>query len=771
MKIFVFVSVIGIGTAGAAGAGAVVSSTQAGGAETPAGGVVAGRVTSASGAAVADAHVELVELGRRVETQGDGTFRLEGIPAGSYLLHVESPRYGISVARLDVGAGETVSADVTLDRATHSESVVVTATPLASALSDIVQPVGVLTGTDLMIRQQSTLGETLAQEPGVSSTYFGPGASRPVIRGLGGDRIRVLQNGIGSADASSTSPDHAVSFDPLSAEQIEVVRGPATLLYGSNAIGGVVNVLDTRVPDVAPDRPLHGKAEVSGASAAEERAGAVSLTGGRGILAWHVDALKRTTEDVAIPGFAESAALRAEESEEGEEHEQAEGTLENSAVDNTSGGAGVSLVGSRGFVGIALSGLDSLYGVPGHGLHHEEEGEEQEEEGQVRIDLRQRRADLRGELRDPLAGLRNIRVRVGRAAYEHTELEGEEIGTVFTNDSWEGRLEANHQPLGPFTGTLGMQGGRRDFAAIGAEAFVPPSVTDTWAAFVFEQARRGSWQFELGGRVERQSVDAETADAARRTFTALSGSGGVAWRPSEAWSAGLTIARSEKLPNAEELFSNGPHLATRAFEIGNPDLGKERSLGVDVALRRRTGRVTGELDLFMNRFDGFIFESLTGEVQDGLQVVRFEQRDAEFRGAEAEIGIELLHTDPRHLDLHLTADYVRAELRDTGAPLPRITPFRYGAALHYEDGGWNARAEIRGVRPQERVADFETPTDGHVFLNASIGRRLFVGRSVVELMLRGTNLTDVEARNHVSFLKDLAPLPGRDVRLAVRVAF
>ena len=745
---------------------------QAGPPASPApSGTVSGRVLAASGQPVADAHVDLVELGRRVESDASGSFRFEAVPAGAYILKVESGRAGMNVARVEVGPGQDVTVEVTLDRALHQETVVVTATPGAATLSEVAQPVSVLAGQELALRLQPTLGETLAQEPGVTSTYFGPGASRPVIRGLGGDRIRVLQSGIGSADASSTSPDHAVSFDPLTAEQIEVVRGPATLLYGSNAVGGVVNVIDDRVPDTVPDRALHGRFEVDGASAADERAGALSLTGGTRRFAWHGDFLKRKSDDLSIPGLAESAALRAEEGEEGEEHEQVEGVLENSAVDNTSGALGASIVGSGGYLGVALSALDSLYGVPGHAHHADEEGAEGEEDAPVRVDLRQRRADLRGEWREPLRGLRSARVRFGVADYEHRELEGDEVGTTFRNQSWEGRLEARHGTLGPFDGSLGVQGSSRDFEAAGAEAFVPPSLTRSYALFLFEEAGRGPLRFQLGGRVERQDTEARGATRLERAFTGLSGSGGVVWQHREGWGAAFTVARSQKLPNAEELFSNGPHLATRAFEVGDPDLGKETSLGFDVSLRKRSGRVTGALNLFLNRFDGFIFEEGTEEVADGLQVFRFTQRDATFRGGEAQARVEVFHAEPHHLDVDLVADFVRAELRDTGEPLPRIPPFRYGMGLHYENGRWSSLVELRGARAQDRVGPFELPTDGYAMLNANVGWRAFVGRSVIEVLLRGTNLTDTEARNHVSFLKDLAPLPGRDLRLVLRLAF
>jgi iron complex outermembrane receptor protein len=378
---------------------------------------------------------------------------------------------------------------------------------------------------------------------------------------------------------------------------------------------------------------------------------------------------------------------------------------------------------------------------------------------------------VRGEWREPFSGFQAVRVRFGLADYEHRELEGEQTGTVFRNESWEGRLELRHRPAGPFHGSFGLQGFERDFSALGEEAFVPPTRTRSWALFLFEEAASGPWRFQLGGRVERQDVEAAGEDAVARELTGYSGSAGLVWQNARGWGAALTVARSTKLPNAEELFSNGPHLATRSFEVGDPALGNEKSLGIDVSVRKRTGPVTGQVNVFLNRFDDYIFAQSTGEEQDGLQVFRYAQRDATFRGAEAQAHVELFHSEPHHVDLDLVADYVRAELRDTGEPLPRMPPFRYGVGIHYEGGRWNGRLEVRGSAAQHRVAAFERPTDGYTLLNANIGWRLFLGRSVFELLLRGTNLTDREARNHVSFLKDLAPLPGRDVRLSLRLSF
>jgi iron complex outermembrane receptor protein len=752
-------------------------------------GVLTGKVVTADGAPVSGAEVRVTELRRRTTSGEDGSFRFEALPPGDYLLEATDPRLGAAVDRVRVTAGETAEVTLALDLAVHQEEILVTASPDARSQSEVAQPTSVLAGEELMLQMQPTLGETLNQEPGVTSTFFGVGASRPVIRGLGGDRIRVLESGIGSGDASATSPDHAVSVDPLGAEQIEVLRGPATLLYGSSAVGGVVNVIDNRVPDSLPGAPIGGTVELRGGTVADERGGAASLDGALGDhFAWHVDFLKRETDDYEIPGFAESAALRAaeeEEAEEGEEPEEIRGIARNSATDTESGTVGLSWIGDHAFFGVATGRYNSLYGIPGghgHEEHEEEEGEhegeegghEEEEEALVRVDLEQRRWDLRGGVTQPFGIFRGVNLRFGSTDYEHRELEGDEVGTRFLNDSWEGRLELLQKRYGALTGSFGLQAQSRDFEAIGDEAFVPPTQTDSWALFTFQEVERGPWRFQFGGRFERQDVAAELTDAEGpkdRSFDGLSGSAGLVWRSGEDYSLGLSLARSTKLPNAEELFSNGPHLATNAFEIGDPGLDPETSLSADLTLRKTSGPFTGEVNLFLNRFDDFIFESATGEEEDGLQVFRYTQRDAEFSGLELTGLYELIHAEPYHVDLELGFDYVRAELRGTGEPLPRIPPRRYRLGLHYRGEKLHGLIEGQRVEEQDRVAALERPTEGYTLLNASVGYRFFTTRVVYDVLLRGTNLTDEEARNHVSFLKDLVPLPGRDVNLALRLTF
>ena len=729
-------------------------------------GRVTGKVLDATGAPAAGVDVRLVELLRRATTSDAGEFVFEAVPPGRYVIQASNPRLGRRVVSLEVAAGGEARADLTLDVDIHHETVVVTGQPDARAGAEVVRPVAVLAGEDLRLRLEPTLGETVSQIAGVSSTYFGPGASRPIIRGIGGDRIRVLEDGIGTFDASSTSPDHAVSFDPIGIEQVEVVRGPATLLYGSSAVGGVVNTIDRRIPDSETDRTISGIVDLAGGTVSDERSGAAALQVGRGPVIVRGDFTRRETGDVDIPGFAESEALRSEEEEESEEHDEAQGTLENSAVESTSGSVGASLVGGRGFLGVSARGFDTTYGVPGHG--HEEEGAE---EAGVRIDLEQRRFDLRGGYTQPFAAFRAAKLRFGLADYRHVELEGDEIGTTFDNAGWEARGELLHKPLGKMSGSVGLQLTSRDFDVVGEEAFLPPTRTRTWALFAFEEIGTGTVRGQLGLRYENQDVESLGTEADQRSFNGFSGSAGVVWNAPSGFGASLSVARSVKLPNAEELFSNGPHVATRSFEVGDPDLDDERSLGIDLTVRKRSERFTGEVTFFRNTFDKYIFEELTGDQEDGLPVVAYTQKDARFMGAEIDAHLDLLETEPHHLDLELSGDIVRAELTGSGEDLPRIPPARYRVGLHYHSHAWNARLELRGTLKQDRIAPFERPTDGYALVNASLTYRIFAGQRVIDLILRGTNLADQEARVHSSFLKDLVPLPGRDVRLSARLTF
>lgn len=652
----------------------------------------------------------------------------------------------------------------------HLDNVVVTASPLARAPDEISAPTSVLAGAALTQRQQPTLGETLAGLPGVDSTWFGPGASRPVIRGLGGDRIRVLTSGVGTIDASVVSPDHAVSLDPLLIDRVEILRGPAALLYGGGAIGGVVNVIDGRIPESLPAGPLTGRLEVRGDHAAEERAGAAVFTGAAGRVAWRLDGFRRETDDLRIPGFAETPALLTDHDEE-EEAAPAKGRLPNSATASTGAALGLAYIGDQAHLGLAYSGFDTLYGVPGH-AHHEEENDPEQTEAGVRIDLRQRRLDVHGEKLASAGLLRAAKIQLGFADYRHDELEGDTLGTRFENKGYEGRFELLHAKLGAFEGALGLQSSRSDFRAEGDEAFLPPTVTQNNAVFLYEEAVTGTITWQLGARAERQKI---TADAGTglpgRSHSLATFTGGAVWKIVPGWLFTFSLSANERAPNAQELFADGPHAGTGAYELGDPSLRPERSTGLDLGLRRRLGRVTGEVSLFLNRFDGYIFEQATGDEADDLPVFAFVQRDAELRGGEAELTIHLHESKQTATDIRLFVDTVRATNTSDDTPLPRTTPVRFGAAVEWRSGPWSFGAEWRQVENQARTAPGETATPGYDLVNLGASRRFNLDHGHIEIFVRGRNLLDETARVHASYLKDIAPLPGRSLTLGVRLAF
>lgn len=631
------------------------------------------------------------------------------------------------------------------------ESVVVTASPFARSQAELTSATGVLAGRDLALQQQATLGETLSAQPGMSSTYFGPGASRPLIRGLGGDRIRVLQNGTGTQDASVTSPDHAVSVEPFLVKRIEVVRGPASLLYGSSAVGGVVNVIDHRIETEMPANRFSGSFDTRYGTGAEEFAygGATDLAlvkTDTHAFVLHLDGFKRQSDDVRTPV----------------------GRLVNSAVDNEGASVGLSYVSDTFDAGINYNGFNSLYGTVA--------------EPDVEIDLRQRRVDFAAEVKQDFGIFTGARLKFGTADYRHVELEGGTPGTTFTNTGYDGRLELLHAPLAGFTGAWGLQTQRSDFDVVGAEAFMPPALTENHALFIFEEAKTGALTWQAGARVENQSIDtranANFPVAQSRDKTTLSLSGGVVYAINPAYALAFSVTGTERAPNAQELYSDGPHIGTASYEVGDPSLSTEKSVGVELGLRKLTGFVTGSFNLFANRFDGYIFEQDTGAIDlgdpldpdDDLPIYQFVQRDALFYGAELET-LWHLHAGERHtLDLKLNADFTVAE-ESNGDPLPRIPPVKGLVGLVWTSGPWNAGTDWQLVAKQDRSAPGETDTDGYTLLSAYAGYRFVQGPVTYDLFVRGSNLTNEEARLHTSFLKDIAPLPGRSVTFGLRASF
>ncbi|WP_138380945.1 TonB-dependent receptor [Luteithermobacter gelatinilyticus] len=659
------------------------------------------------------------------------------------------------------------------DHGHEMEEIFATAAPHEKNRMDVLQGNSLLSGEDLDRRMAGTIGETLSGMPGISSTYFGPGASRPIIRGLGGDRIRVLINGIGSIDAASTSPDHAVAGDPLTAERVEVLRGASTLIYGNNAIGGVVNIIDNRIPAALPEAGFEGRARLGYETAGEDISGGAAITSAVGNrFALHLNGYFRNSEDYDIPGKAESERLHAAEGHDDSSLEnETSGTVENSDVDNKGGAVGFGWFGENAKLGASFSLNDSNYGVPGgHGHEEEDHEEEDHEEEVVRIDLDQKRFDLAGEITRDFAIFQTARLRFGYADYEHKELEGEAIGTRFLNEGWEGRLELIQKDMEKLHGSMGLQIRKRNFKAIGDEAFVPPSETLQWGVFAVEEVVLDPLTLEFGARFDHQNTENKTLGI-DRSFNSISLSAGAAYHPTDDSLVGLSLSHTERAPTPEELFSNGPHLATNAFERGNIGLDKEKGITAELTLKKESETFRGSLNLYHSWYQDFIFEQETGEDIDGLRVFEFRQQDARFYGAEVEAEWTLFQKGLHQVSLDVAGDYVRAKFTDNGGNVPRIPPLSATLGLNYIGEALEARAEVRFVDDQNKIGANELATDGYTELNLELGWQ--PAEAIPELMVRlaAENLTDAERRTHTSFLKDRVPLPGRNFKLSLTYGF
>ena len=650
-----------------------------------------------------------------------------------------------------------------------SNDIVVTA-PFERNRADVLSPVSVLSGQDLAREVRSTIGETLARQPGVSSTSFGPNASRPILRGFQGDRVRILTDGIGSFDVSNTSVDHAVTINPLLADRIEVLRGPASLQYGSSAIGGVVNVLDKRIPREVPDEAVHADAIGTYSTASDQIFGASAIdmpVGGKVVL--HVDGSYLDGDDLKIGGYVLSPAARAQALASANPEVRAladlKDRLPNSAARTWDIAGGASVITDTGQLGFAVSHYDSLYGVPARYDLTTGEGE------MPRLDVHQTRVDARTELDLGDGFFKQLRGRFGFADYKHAELEEDgTAGTRFFNKGLEGRLELAQNKRGIWQGAIGGQLLIRDFNVIGEEAFVPKNETIQYGLFTLQTLDFGKLKTEFGGRIERTHVSSDPINVDRH-FTAYSGSAGASYEFVPGWRFGVNVSHTERAPSAEELFSNGPHAGTQAFEIGNPDFKKERSFGLEGTLRGTGRNFTVEASAYYNKFDNYIFDQQTGEIEDGLPVFQSSQADATYYGFEAQATVTLARFGDWKIDADGLADYVHATVTGVG-PVPRIPPLRLLGGVSATSGLLDGRVEVEHSFDQDRVAPFETPTPGYTLVNASLGIRPFgEGRDKPEILLTANNIFDVDARRHASFLKDFAPLSGRDLRVTLRASF
>ena len=695
---------------------------------------------------------------------------------------MSSLKYGVCIAALlSVPVMAQDMSEPVIDR------IVVTSSPLQVLADEIVGSADVLTADHIEENLSGSLADTISHEPGVTTTYFGPAASRPVIRGLGADRVRVLVNGIGMADASAASPDHAVSSEALEAERVEILRGPAAIAYGGGAVGGVVNVIDGRVPENAPDELIEGRIYAGATSVDDGYQFAARTRMAVGDFVFHLEGLQRASGNYDIPGYAESARQRALEEEEHDDalafaeddhHEDhAFGSVPSTDLEFTSGSIGASLVRSWGFVGLAYKTSDGAYGLPGHA--HEEEHEAEDagvsiayaeadagHEDGSRLIMTQNRWDIRGDIDFAGAPIERARFSIGFGDYRHREIEEGAVGTVFTNDGWEGRLELRHRPIGDVEGAFGIQTFSRDFAALGAEAYIVPVTTADTGFFIVERFDAGDWGLEGGFRTEMRDVDTATAS---RSFQTASGSASAFFRPRQDVFLAVTGAVSERAPTDVELFANGAHLATQAFELGDADLSPELASSIDLTGRFEGDGWSAEGALFFADYDGFIALISTGAEQEDLPVFQYAQQDARLWGFEARAERQLGAAAGWDFRGEVTAEFVRGELAN-GSNLPRIPPLGLSAMIEAERDFASAHLEVIWSSEQTEIASFELPTDSYTLVNAQIVLRL-VADEDVRLILEARNLTDAEARLHTSFLKDLLPLPGRNFRAALSVAF
>ncbi|MFT5676244.1 MAG: iron complex outermembrane receptor protein [Paraglaciecola sp.] len=704
------------------------------------------------------------------------------------------------------------------------EKLIITASPLGRSILQSSTPVSILSGEELEKNQSATLGETLKSVPGVNSTYFGPVASSPIIRGLDGPRVKVLQNGMDSSDASRVGPDHIATTEASTATQIEVLRGPSTLLYGSGAIGGVVNVVDNRLPKTRQEG-LSGRVSALHDTVSNERTVSTDINGGRDNFAWHLDAYSRKTDDYDVPEFT---------LEDGDIVD----TLENSDIDSQGFTIGAGWIGDDVTLSLAYGRLNTDYGIPGHAHgeheeHDEHEGEEHEdeehsdeehEEEAVFAQMKQDRFQSVLDWKNLSGWFTEAHWHNAYTDYQHSEIEDGEVGTTFENDSFESRLWAKHVPVNGWLGVVGLHYKNSDFSAVGEEAFTPSTESTSSALFVLEEKTVGDFLWQLGARLEHVShnpdntfftnseVDANFDDV---SYTANSLSAGFVYQLNYGQSFAVNFAHSERAPSSAEIFSNGIHISTSTYEVGagfdlviddsdpddveftllqsNQTVKKEVSNNLDLTYRVQTEHLHANFSVFYNQIDNYLFQQNTGlefhdhedehegehegeelEVdgheEEGLPIYVFSQQDAELYGFEADVDWHL----NANLRVSAFTDFTRAKLThsdDENTDLPRIPSMRFGADLHWEQDNWHAEFGAIHYSKQDKIADFETQTNGYTLVSAAFNYYLSLDNTDLTVYLKANNLTNELARVHSSFLKDDAPLPARSFVLGAKFNF
>ncbi len=692
----------------------------------------------------------------------NSTYLLATAVAGLAVLPAQSSAAAAAAAELE-------HADAAL------EEIIITST-LHRSRADTALPVNILAGEELREKVAATLGETLQDQVGVTIASFGPGVGAVVIRGQGGNRVQVLQGGVGNIDASSISADHASSLEPSLAERIEVLRGPATLLYGNGAIGGVVNVIDNRIPMRLPDA-LGGLMETRNNSASDQQVSVVKLESAVGQFAWHLDGVYRESNALEVHGFAiNPATVNFSDASELESLLASKDKITNSNARSQASSIGGSWLLEGGYIGVAFNQLENEYGIP-NGI-----STSQDEESNIRVDMEQDRIDL--ELLLPLSGLfSEVHGRLSQVDYRHAEIEGNgEIGTLFEQDGVEGRftfhlgLNASHE------GVFGVHFSHRDFSALGEEAFIPRTDIDSLALFSVQSIVVDDTTFEFGLRAEQQTLD-QIDGSCNESTVSWSGSASSIWQFRADMNLLFAFAHSQRSATVEELYSNigtncnalAPaelvqHAATQRFEIGMPEVALEKSNNVEIGLRKHLGNLTGELNIFYNEISDYLFLQDTGVFRDGVEISRYAQEDAVFRGVEAQLGFPVLRNGEHLSELSLFADYVSAKF-DRSGDVPRIPPLRFGVELRHSHINWQAKLRLTQVQDQGNTGLNETKAAGHTLLNFFLDYHLPFEDMTGLLFLKGSNMLDESIRSHTSLLKDVAPAAGRAIEVGLRFEF
>ncbi|MBA6237222.1 MULTISPECIES: TonB-dependent receptor [unclassified Colwellia] len=788
-----------------------------------------GVVLDADGNRIAKAKVSLVNTKYKVVTDEKGQFTFSDVGVGKVEVHVSAKNFSHINEYFTITDKDMTEVKISL-RATVMEVVDVYATPLHSSSIESALPVNVISGDDLRLKQASTLGETLKNEVGVHSSYFGPVASSPIIRGMDGPRVLITQNGLDVGDASRVGPDHAVAAEAGTAQQVEVLRGPSTLFYGSGAIGGVVNVVDNRIPKTIDNQVDY---LLKHNDVADESEATLSINTGYKSLALHLDAFWRESNDYKIPGYATAAEDHDEHEEDHDEHEgeETKGILENSASKSSGFTVGSSYLFDAGYIGVSYGRMERTYGIPGHSEHgdeeHEETGTEISEEGAVFGDLVQDRYQLLSEISFEDSFINRLISKAAYTDYQHQEIEGGEVGTQFNNEMLETRFDLYHQAVDGWKGAWTLHYKENDFKAIGEEAFTPPSNTESIAVAWLEEKHVDNVLWQVGVRVEHVELSASGAvdlhdehddeldnhnEAAvyfdKQSFTPISASLGAVWEYSTGYNLGFSAAFSQRAPSASELFSNGAHIGTSTYEVGalftvheesheehhelhvdlsDQNVELETAYNLDLTWRKFEGDFGFVASAFYNHIDDYYYQANTGlfaedghdshdeaveddhaDESEGLPVYVFQQNNVVMYGVEAELFYQLTPT----LKATVFTDYIRAKLTDNdNNNLPRIPPMRVGGQFNYVTDKYSAELSATHYFEQSDTAELESKTSGYTMIDANINFFIDGLGDDMVAFLKVNNITDEEARVHTSFLKNVSPLPARGFTVGIRGSF